>query len=101
MADIESLAGGMFNDPECDQRPYVYGWLKKSWKCFYRQHQWLPGQALVWLVQSAPQVTVSRLVTVMFGGRSAKPYLYLTDRTDFNGDLFGAEHSWWKMRPNP
>ena len=32
------------------------------------------------------------LLTILFGGRSAKPYRYMTGETSFNADLFGAEH---------
>ena len=32
------------------------------------------------------------LITAMLGGRQAKPYRYLSGGTDFNGELFEAEH---------
>ncbi len=32
------------------------------------------------------------LITVCLGGRAAKPYRYMTGGTDFNGELFEAEH---------
>jgi hypothetical protein len=35
---------------------------------------------------------LQNLFTVILGGRVAKPYRYMSGRTDFNGELFGAEH---------
>lgn len=32
------------------------------------------------------------LLTEIFGGRAAKPYRYMTGKSDFNADLFGCEH---------
>jgi hypothetical protein len=52
-----------------------------------------PGQALA----IAGPVNIGKslfqaIVTELFGGRSAKAGLFLQGRTDFNSDLFGAEH---------
>jgi hypothetical protein len=35
---------------------------------------------------------LQNLFTVILGGRVAKPYRYMSGHTDFNGELFGAEH---------
>jgi hypothetical protein len=35
---------------------------------------------------------LQNIVTELIGGRVAKPYRYMTDRTTFNSDLLGAEH---------
>jgi hypothetical protein len=35
---------------------------------------------------------LQNLFTLIFGGRSAKPYRYMSGGTQFNADLFGAEH---------
>lgn len=89
---LRSILEGMFNDEKGDQRPYLFGWLKRSLDC-YRNGCWSPGQvvAMAGPVGSAKSLLQS-LFTEMFGGRAAKPYLYMTGKTTFNGDLFGAEH---------
>ena len=35
---------------------------------------------------------LQKIITHTLGGRTAKPYSFLTGRTEFNSDLFGAEH---------
>jgi hypothetical protein len=32
------------------------------------------------------------VITELFGGRMAKPYLYMSGQSSFNGNLFGSEH---------
>ncbi|MFA6543767.1 MAG: hypothetical protein WCS99_05040 [Limisphaerales bacterium] len=82
----------MFADSTCDQLPYFYGWLKRGIEATRSGH-WMPGQALAMAgpINSAKSLT-QELITGLLGGRSAKPYLYLTGDTTFNGDLFRAEH---------
>lgn len=89
---LSAIIEGMFNDEQCDQRPYLYGWLKRGLEC-YRSGLWSPGQvvAMAGPVASAKSLLQS-VFTEMFGGRAAKPYLYMTGKTTFNADLFGAEH---------
>jgi hypothetical protein len=82
-----------------DDEPYAdsqihcfYGWLQTSVNAF-RARKFQPGQALA---LSGPvdcgKSLVQSLITEMVGGRSAKAALFLQGRTDFNGELFGAEH---------
>lgn len=85
---LRSILEGMFGD----QIPYVYGWLKGSYQAV-AEGRWSPAQvlALAGPVNSGKSL-FQRLVTVMLGGRAAKPHRHLTDRSQFNSDLFGAEH---------
>lgn len=89
---LHGILDGMLNDPQCDQRPYLYGWLKQALEAL-RTGRWTPGQIMVLAgrVDSGKSV-LQRLFTVMLGGRAAKPYSYMIGRTAFNSDLFGAEH---------
>ena len=82
----------MFADPEHEQLPYFYGWLKCGLEAI-KSGRWAPGQALAMAgpVGSGKSLT-QRLITELFSGRSADPFLYLTGGTTFNGDLFLAEH---------
>ena len=85
---LRTVLEGMFGE----QLPYVYGWLKLSHQAV-AEGRWSPAQvlALAGPVNSGKSL-FQRLVTVLLGGRAAKPYRYLTDRTQFNADLFAAEH---------
>lgn len=85
---LRNVLEGMFGD----QIPYVYGWIKLSYQAV-AAGRWSPAQvlALAGPVNSGKSL-FQRLVTVLLGGRAAKPYRYLTDRTQFNADLFAAEH---------
>ena len=52
-----------------------------------------PRQALVIAGEAGGgKSLLQQLITHTLGGRSAKPYRYLTGRTEFNSELFGAEH---------
>jgi hypothetical protein len=52
-----------------------------------------PRQALVLAGPAGSgKSLLQQLITYTLGGRSAKPYRYLTGRTEFNSEIFGAEH---------
>lgn len=92
---LERLILGLFDDPdhpEIDQIPIVLGWLKTSYESMlYNQPR--PGQALAIAgPRDCGKSLFQALITEMLGGRSAKPYRYMSGATEFNGDLFGAEH---------
>lgn len=75
-----------------EQFPYFLGWLKVSIAAI-RNQQYRPGQALVIAGErGCGKSLIQNWITELFGGRSAKPYRYMAGKTDFNGDLFGAEH---------
>jgi hypothetical protein len=89
---LRTVFQGMFGDENHRQLDYLYGWLKMGIEAVY-SGTGSPGQALVMAgpVNSAKSLTQG-LITEIMGGRSAKPYLYMTGGTTFNGDLFRAEH---------
>lgn len=67
------------------------------WLHFARQRlirgQWHPLPAVGFVGKaSAGKSYVQSLITRLLGGRVGKPGQYMQGRTDFNGDLFGAEH---------
>ncbi len=90
---IAALLEGLFDDEECDQRPYVFGWLQSALECLHRR-QFRFGQALAIAGprDCGKSLFQNHIVTPLLGGRSAKPYHYMSGGTDFNGELFGAEH---------
>ena len=74
------------------QVDYFLSWLKVSISAL-RAGRRRPGQVLV---MAGPggcgKSLLQNMLTKMLGGRSAKPYQYLTGGTQFNSELFHAEH---------
>jgi hypothetical protein len=89
---LRQILEGMFLDPQRDQRPYVFAWLKLSIEAL-RAGLIRPAQVLA---MAGPANTFKssfqNLITLLLGGRSAKPYRYMSGQTDFNKELLGAEH---------
>jgi bifunctional DNA primase/polymerase-like protein len=75
-----------------DQLAVLYGWLKVAY-CALRDRRLRPGQALAIAgpVESGKSL-LQMIITQILGGRCAKAALFLQGRTDFNGELFEAEH---------
>jgi len=89
---IGKILEGLFLDTQCDQRPYVYGWLKTGLESL-RHGTIRPGQVLAIAGEHAcGKSLLQNLITEILGGRSAKPFRYMTGATQFNSDLFMAEH---------
>ncbi len=75
-----------------DQLPFLFGWLKVAITAL-RAGRRRPGQVLVLAGPPAcGKSLLQNLITRMLGGRSAKPYQYMTGGTQFNSELFHAEH---------
>ena len=89
---IRAVLEGLFGLDNHRQLDHLYGWLKLGIEAVY-SGTGSPGQALVMAgpVNSGKSLT-QNLITAIFGGRSAKPYLFMTGGTPFNADLFRAEH---------
>jgi len=89
---IAKLMKNLFCDPVADQRPYVMGWLKIAVQSL-RAGKRRPGQAFAMAgPRECGKSLWQNLTTEMLGGRAAKPYRYMSGRSQFNSDLFGAEH---------
>src|SRR5688572_21840534 len=74
------------------QKPIFFSWCQGYLKAL-RAGIFMPGQALVLAGphQCGKSFLQNRL-TRLFGGRSANPWPYLSEATEFNSELFGAEH---------
>jgi hypothetical protein len=89
---IEGLITALLDDPVHDQISYLMGWLKigyealSHWKLRHGQALAIAGP------RDCGKSLLQNIITEIMGGRSAKPYRYMCGATDFNGDLFGAEH---------
>ena len=89
---VQALIDNLFVDPQCDQRPYLFGWLKVALESLYAGHH-RPGQALAIAgPRDSGKSLFQNIITEIFGGRAAKPYRYMSGGTEFNGELFGCEH---------
>jgi hypothetical protein len=75
-----------------DQLDYFHGWMKTALES-QRQHVSRPGQALAFAGErDSGKSLVQSLITETLGGRMARPYLYMSGQTAFNGDWFSCEH---------
>jgi len=89
---LGKVLANLLRDEHADQRPYFYGWLKVAREAL-RSGINRPGQALVMAgPRDCGKSLVQNLITLLLGGRAAKPYGWMMGATDFNAELFGAEH---------
>ena len=90
---LTKLLDNLFLDPVKDQRDYVLGWLKVALESLRDSRIRRPGQALAIAgPRDCGKSLFQSLITKLLGGRAAKAYRYMSDRTEFNGELVGAEH---------
>ena len=74
------------------QLPYVMLWIKVAYECLASRN-FRPGQALVMCgPPGCGKSLFQKVLTQILGGRTAKPYQYMTGGTQFNSDLLGSEH---------
>jgi hypothetical protein len=89
---IEALLKGLLFDENYPQEHYLFGWLKIAYESLASGRR-RPGQVLVMCgPHNCGKSLLQLLITQIIGGRSAKAFQFMTARTDFNGDLFPAEH---------
>lgn len=85
---IRRLLEGMLRD----QLKYFVCWLKFRRIALLRR-SWRPSQALALCgPRNCGKSLTQQLVSWSLGGREASPWRYMSGSTDFNGELFGAEH---------
>lgn len=78
-----------------EQTEFLLAWLKIAYGSLERG-DFQPGQCLVLAgpANCGKSFLQQFLITQILGGRSARPYRYMTGGTQFNEDLAGAEHHW-------
>ena len=75
-----------------EQMYYLCAWLKIAMGSLLVGCR-RPGQVIAFIGKKGHGKSLAQnIITIMFGGRSAKPYPYMTGQTPFNADLFSAEH---------
>jgi len=89
---LAAFIDGLLNDSEIDQRTYLYAWLKISYETLLAGEK-RPGQGLAIAgPHGCGKSLLQNLITLILGGRSARPYQFMSGLTAFNSDLFEAEH---------
>ena len=92
---LRAVIDGMLQDEKdkkFNQAHYFYGWTKIALEAL-RAGQPRPGHALVFAGPAGSgKSLLQNLITRLFGGRSARPYKFMTEKTEFNSDLFRSEH---------
>jgi hypothetical protein len=81
------------SEPWAEEQWIVFnGWIKIARQAV-AGGKFQPGQALALAgeVESGKSL-LQRIITQALGGRAAKAAMFLQGRTDFNSELFGAEH---------
>lgn len=82
----------LFYDPTEAQLPFFLGWIKIAYDSL-RSENLRPGQMVALAgPHNCGKSFLQQVITEILGGRTAKPYSFLIGKTDFNGDMFGAEH---------
>lgn len=89
---LYSIITQLLGDLDGVQFPHFYGWLKIAYEAL-RAERIRPGQVMVFCgPHNCGKSLLQNLLTLILGGRSARPYQAMTGDTSFNSDLFGAEH---------
>lgn len=74
------------------QIPTLHSYNKVSMECLYSR-KFKPGQMKFSFGENNSGKSFEQnRVTNFYGGRAADPWRYMTGKTEFNGDLIGAEH---------
>lgn len=88
---LREIIETMFATEDPIQLTYFYGWLAHAYNSL-RQGVVSQGQALAIAgSRDSGKSLIQQVICVVLGGREANPYAYMTGRSDFNRELFGAE----------
>lgn len=89
---IDGILEALFADDEHGQREYFIAWLKIA-RLGLTARKNAPGQCII-LAGPAEcgKTLLQEIITQCLGGRTARPYQYMAGKTEFNSDLFSAEH---------
>ena len=89
---LAKIFDGLFNSGDIPQLHIVYGWLKLARESVVNSNP-TPGQCLVLAgPKNCGKSLFQDIVTELLGGRTGRPFSYMSGKTDFNSELFGAEH---------
>jgi hypothetical protein len=90
---LRRVLEGMLRTTEADQTEYFYAWLKVAIEALRSESQ-RGGHALIMVgeANSGKSFLQQHVITPLLGGRQGDPEAYFNGKTDFNADLFAAEH---------
>jgi hypothetical protein len=89
---LEAVFRAVLSDEDFDQLFYWHAWVKMGFEALVAGLR-KPGQAMILLGPAeCGKSLLQDIITVILGGREAKPYKFMTDATRFNSNLAGAEH---------
>lgn len=89
---LRGVIKGLLGDRDGEQLDYVYAWFKIAYEAL-RSGMHQPGQVFVMCgPHGCGKSLLQQLITLMLGGRVARPFQVMSGGTTFNADLFGAEH---------
>lgn len=89
---IREILEQMLSREDPIQLQYFYGWIKHAYLSL-KSGTISQGQALALAgPRDCGKSLLQQLIREILGGREANPYAYMTGRTDFNRELFGAEN---------
>lgn len=90
---IRAVCEGLLGEAGGVQLPYFYAWLKLSYLALRAgDTRGMPAIALCGPKNCGKTFIQQHLITPILGGRIARPYPFMSGATNFNSDLFAAEH---------
>ena len=91
---FHNLFGRSAGDPLFSKQFLIFClWIKHARNALKNPAVHLPGQLLAMIGPADCGKSLGQdLITMMLGGRSADPSLWLQGRSPFNGEMWGAEH---------
>lgn len=87
--NLKTLITGLLGN----QAKYFFAWIKCANASLRRGPPWASGQLLG--IAGPPRCgksVLQDLITPMLGGRVSSPYDYMIGESNFNADIYGAEH---------
>lgn len=98
---LHEFISGMLCTADADQAPYLYAWLKVAISALHKGET-RPGHGLILAGPSdcGKSFLQEQVLTALLGGRSADPTKSLLNKTQFNGELSGAEHLMMQELPS-
>ena len=90
---IRTVVEGLLGETGGIQLPFFYAWLKLSYLALREgDTRGMPAVAMVGPKNCGKTFVQQHLITPILGGRMARPHNFMTGLTNFNADLFAAEH---------
>lgn len=92
-SNIRAVCDGLLGELNGVQLPFFYAWLKLSYIALRSGNtRGMPALAICGPKDCGKTFIQQHLITPILGGRMARPHAFMTGKTNFNADLFAAEH---------